>query len=185
MSTLDKELFIKNLQSLETTRFGGSLSSEEISELLEGPVKPTKLTFKMKKKKKPDCDYFIKTAKKHKHIIYKYKPSIFWTGPAIVVISKKLEKVRKQFEAIPIKVDHDNDRNLIIVYPDIKPPKNFKWDKEYDPEDNPTEYWTYNGETYIVDMVTNKVFDMVANEVFDSSATCFIGFRINNELNFE
>ena len=93
---------------------------------------------------------------------------------------ENLEKVRNQFtKKIPIKVDQSDDRKRIIVYPAIKVPKNvdIEYDMNYEPEDNPTEYWTYNDETYIVDMITN--------EVFDSSTECFIGLRINNELNFE
>ena len=146
MTTFDKELFITNLQSLETKRFGSSLSSEEITKLLKESVEPSevleetvkrKITFK-RKPTKLTSEYFIKTAKKYNHIIYKYKPSIFWTGPAIVNTSKNLEKVRKQFIKIPIKVDHDTDRNLLIVYPDIKAPENFEYDKNYEPDDTPT-----------------------------------------------
>jgi len=217
MATFDKESFIKKLQNLETTRFGRSLSSEEITELLEEPVQHNKdleepvqpnkdleepvqpnkdleepvkvFKFKIKrknknknknKKKNHTPEYFIKIAKKHNRIIYKYKPSIFWTGPAIVDDFENLEKVRNQFtKKIPIKVDQSDDRKRIIVYPAIKVPKNvdIEYDMNYEPEDNPTEYWTYNDETYIVDMITN--------EVFDSSTECFIGLRINNELNFE
>lgn len=193
MATFDKDSFIKKLQSLERTRFGGSLSSEEITELLEEPVEPNKgleepvkvFKYKIKRKKKKKnknhtAEFFIKLAKKHNHIIYKYKPSIFWTGPAIVDDFENLENVRNQFtQKIPIKVDRSDDRKQIIVYPDIKVPENvdIEYDRNYEPEDNPTEYWTYNDETYIVDMITN--------EVFDSSTDCFIGLRINNELNFE
>lgn len=163
------DTFKKLLQKAEKEEFGRCLTDDQIDRLLA----PKKIIIK---KKKTPLQKFISKCKKNNLLIYKYKASLFWTGPAICCNVSKKGKMTALFNNIEFQIDYNEDFTKMILYPNIPNPSKFEYDKIYDENESEIEFWEYGNVVYYVNLDSNEVFD---------TSDSFIGYRYNNELVFD
>ena len=163
------DTFKKLLQNAEINAFGKCLPDEILDRLLV----PKKVIIK---KKKTPLQKFIFKCKKNNLLIYKYKASLFWTGPAICCDVAKKRKMTSLFSNIEFQIDYNEDFSKMILYPNIPNPSKYEYDKVYDENESEIEFWEYDNVVYYVNLDTNEVFD-----------TCdsFIGYRSNGKIVFD
>jgi len=163
------EYFKKLLQKAEKEEFGRCLSDEQLDRL----IVPKKVVIK---KKKTPLQKFISKCRQHNLLIYKYKASLFWTGPAICCHSCMKWDMEKIFNNFEFQIDYNDDFTKMILYPNIPNPSTFVYDKVYDENESEMEFWEYGNVVYYVNLDTNEVFD-----------TCdsFIGYRSNGKIVFD
>jgi len=105
--------------------------------------------------------YFARICNKHKLKYYKYKASIFWEGPAIILENNRANiKLRYKFK-IPINQDIIN-QDIIAIYPKKNENVNsLKYDYIYEMESVIVEtvIWEYNNHRFLLNEDTDNVYD--------------------------
>ena len=128
----------------------------------------TKYTIKLDLKEPCDFDneylYFMHFAKQFRLKIFKYESSCFWKGPAIIIKSKKLDKLRLLSKVkIEVSIDTLDEKNEnLAIYPKISlDDKDIKYKYVFKKEEDPIELieWEYNDHLFHLDKQTNIVYE--------------------------
>jgi hypothetical protein len=116
--------------------------------------------------------YFTKICNNYKLKYFKYKASLLWEGPALILENNSnIINIKKKFK-IPLNQDIIND-DIIALYPQkSEKVESIKYDYVYEMEDCEidTVVWEYMNYRFLLNEKNNNIYDITTKD--------FLGRRV-------
>jgi hypothetical protein len=141
------------------------------------PPNPIKIKLKRKINKDNHYKYFAKLCNKYGYKYSKYKASILWEGPAIILPKENCKQIKDIMATIKIKLAMDFiNRDMIAIYPCKKENVdsiNYTYIHELTINKIDCIDWEFMGQSFLLNEITGNVYhtdteDFVGRKTHDN-----------------